>query len=222
MEFSMTTRTAKGQSATTPKFSDTAILVLSKAALRPDRLILPIPKSVKAAPSVVEKTILDLKAMGLVQEQPAKPKEEVWRTDEAERPVTLAITQSGITAVDGGFLAEAILPTERPRTKKQVPPKKARSDGKASEKSRSRDPSKGKAGSKPALRRRDNTKGGKILNLLKRSSGASLAEMTKATGWQIHSIRGFLSGTVKKRMGLKLTSEKAEGKDRRYKIPAKA
>jgi hypothetical protein len=46
--------------------------------------------------------------------------------------------------------------------------------------------------------------------------------MMKATGWQTHSVRGFLSGTVKKRFGLKLTSEKTEGKDRRYKIPAKA
>ena len=219
----MTTRTAKGQSATTPKFSDTAILILSKAALRPDHLILPIPKSVKAAPAVVEKTILDLKAMDLLQEQPAKPKDEVWRTDENERPLTLAITQSGITAVDGGFLAESILPTKRSRKKKkQVPPKKARSDGKASVKSKSDNVAKKGTGSKPTLKTRDNTKAGKILSLLKRSTGATLAEMTKATGWQIHSIRGFLSGTVKKRLGLKLTTEQAEGKDRRYKVPAKA
>ena len=218
----MTTRTAKGQSATTPKFSDTAIVILSKAALRPDRLILPIPKSVKAAPAVVEKTILELKAMDLLQEQSAKPKDEVWRTDENERPLTLAITQSGITAVDAGFLGEPTVPTERPRKKKQVPPKKARSDGKGSEKSRSSKPSKGKTGSKPAPKTRDNTKANTILHLLKRSNGATLAEMMKATGWQIHSIRGFLSGTVKKRMDLKLTSEQLEGKDRRYKIPAKA
>src|SRR5437868_6191696 len=128
MESSMTTTTTKGKSTTTPKFSDTAILILSKAALQPDHLILPIPKSVKAAPAVIEKTILDLKSKGLVQEQPAKPKDEVWRTDEAQRPLTLAITQSGITAVDGGFLAESILPMKRPRKQKELPAKKVRPD----------------------------------------------------------------------------------------------
>lgn len=46
--------------------------------------------------------------------------------------------------------------------------------------------------------------------------------MMKATGWQVHSVRGFLSGTVEKRLGLKLSIEQVEGKDRRYKIPAKA
>jgi hypothetical protein len=73
-----------------------------------------------------------------------------------------------------------------------------------------------------SLATRNDTKASQILVLLRRANGATIAEMTKATGWQVHSIRGFLSGTVKKRMGLKLTSEQAEGKDRRYKIPVKA
>jgi hypothetical protein len=63
---------------------------------------------------------------------------------------------------------------------------------------------------------RESSKAYEILNLLRRRSGASIAEMQKATGWQSHSVRGFLSGTVKKRMGLTLKSVQPEKGDRRY------
>lgn len=57
-----------------------------------------------------------------------------------------------------------------------------------------------------------------VLQLLRRNNGASLIELQKATGWQAHSVRGFLSGTVKKRMGLSVTSVKPDGGERRYLI----
>ncbi|MBS0472434.1 MAG: DUF3489 domain-containing protein [Proteobacteria bacterium] len=57
-----------------------------------------------------------------------------------------------------------------------------------------------------------------VLTLLRRKQGASLAEIQSATNWQAHSIRGFLSGTVKKRLGLKLQSSKAKDGERRYAI----
>jgi Protein of unknown function (DUF3489) len=53
-------------------------------------------------------------------------------------------------------------------------------------------------------RARLGTKTAKILALLGRSGGASLKELTQTTGWQPHSVRGFLSGIVSKQMGLKL------------------
>ena len=56
--------------------------------------------------------------------------------------------------------------------------------------------------------------------LLKRARGASLADLQKATGWQAHSVRGFLSGTVKKLAGVMLVSEQTEGGVRRYRIEA--
>jgi len=62
------------------------------------------------------------------------------------------------------------------------------------------------------------SKGDKILALARRPKGATIAELSKATDWQAHSIRGFLSGTVKKRMGLKVFSEKDVNGVRRYKI----
>lgn len=52
--------------------------------------------------------------------------------------------------------------------------------------------------------------------LLKRKNGASIAEMTKATGWQQHSVRGAIAGALKKR-GNTITSEKMDG-TRRYRI----
>jgi hypothetical protein len=57
-----------------------------------------------------------------------------------------------------------------------------------------------------------------ILKLLHRKNGASIAELQKATGWQSHSLRGFLSGTVKTRLGLQLQSERTEKGERRYLI----
>ena len=62
------------------------------------------------------------------------------------------------------------------------------------------------------------TKANAILDLLRTKNGASIEDMSKATGWQSHSVRGFLSGTVKKRMSL--TVENAPDKDgvRRYRI----
>lgn len=52
--------------------------------------------------------------------------------------------------------------------------------------------------------------------LLKRKNGATIAEMTKATGWQQHSVRGALAGAMKKR-GHMITSDKTDG-TRRYRI----
>lgn len=60
------------------------------------------------------------------------------------------------------------------------------------------------------------TKAAKIAGLLRRNNGATIAELAKATGWQDHSIRGFMSGTLKKRQGAVVRSSQEEGKSRRY------
>jgi hypothetical protein len=62
------------------------------------------------------------------------------------------------------------------------------------------------------------TKSAQILKLLCRKNGACLAEIQTATGWQAHSVRGFLSGALKKRMGLEIVSMKDAKGVRRYRI----
>ena len=57
------------------------------------------------------------------------------------------------------------------------------------------------------------------LVLLSRPEGASIEELQKRTGWQAHSVRGFLAGAVKRKLGMALVSEKAQGQPRRYRIP---
>ncbi len=56
------------------------------------------------------------------------------------------------------------------------------------------------------------------LSLLERSKGATVTEIQKAMGWQSHSVRGFLCGTVKKMPGVVLVSDKTDTGPRRYRI----
>jgi hypothetical protein len=58
-----------------------------------------------------------------------------------------------------------------------------------------------------------------LIELLTRSGGATINEMAKAIGWQLHSIRGMMSGVLKKRLGLSIASEKEE-RGRVYRIAA--
>jgi hypothetical protein len=80
---------------------------------------------------------------------------------------------------------------------------------------------KPKAPTKPSAAVRRGTKTAKILALLRRPTGASLPELRKATGWQPHSVRGFLSGAVKKKMGLHIDSVARDDGDRAYRVASK-
>ena len=65
------------------------------------------------------------------------------------------------------------------------------------------------------------TKQERMLTLLSRPEGASIEEMMQATNWQQHSVRGFLAGTVKKKLGFALSSAKTANGVRRYHIKAR-
>jgi hypothetical protein len=62
------------------------------------------------------------------------------------------------------------------------------------------------------------TKQERLLTLLSQADGASIEEMMQATDWQQHSVRGYLAGTVKKKLGFSLNTSKAAGDVRRYRI----
>jgi Protein of unknown function (DUF3489) len=77
---------------------------------------------------------------------------------------------------------------------------------------------KGARKAKPPATAREGSKKETVLALLGRSQGATLAEMTKATGWQPHSVRGLLSGALRKKMGLKVKSGKRDNGERVYSL----
>jgi hypothetical protein len=93
-----------------------------------------------------------------------------------------------------------------------VAPKKAKASKKAAP------AKKAPKGAKKVTGARDGSKAAKILDLLKRPGGATAKELMKASGWQAHSVRGFLSGTVSKKMGLAVTSTKSENGERTYSV----
>jgi hypothetical protein len=85
---------------------------------------------------------------------------------------------------------------------------------------------KAKSGKKASTARRkggsearDGSKKAKVLDLMRRKQGATLKEIMKATGWQPHTVRGFVSGTLIKKQGLKVESFRSEEKERTYRIP---
>jgi Protein of unknown function (DUF3489) len=65
---------------------------------------------------------------------------------------------------------------------------------------------------------RENTKQAMLIGMLRRSEGATIAEIMAATGWQAHTVRGAIAGALKRRLGLEVTSDKVEGRGRVYRI----
>jgi hypothetical protein len=59
-----------------------------------------------------------------------------------------------------------------------------------------------------------------VLALLHRPEGATLGDIMKATGWQAHTVRGFISGTLKAKMNLEVESSRSESKERTYRVKA--
>jgi len=134
--------------------------------------------------------------------------------------ITAAITAKGDhmnAAVEE--MGTAQLATEKPKASKKasvgqkrahVAPTKGNAAKKASTTKKAPKAAKEKGA-------RDGSKAAKVLELLKRSDGATLAELMKATGWQAHSVRGFLS-TAGKKHKLKIESTRNGARERTYKI----
>lgn len=68
------------------------------------------------------------------------------------------------------------------------------------------------------VQRRKGTKQETLIEMLRAEGGATIDEIVEATGWQPHTVRGAMSGALKKKLGLTITSEKIEGRGRTYMI----
>ena len=102
-----------------------------------------------------------------------------------------------------------VAPAKGKSGKKATPPKKAAKTPKAA---------KAAPEAPKAKETRVGSKTAQILDLLKRPGGATLQELMAATEWQPHSIRGFISGTLGKKMGLSVESTKGEDGKRTYSL----
>ncbi len=120
---------------------------------------------------------------------------------------------------EGNAAAAGPAAPKKPRVAAQtrnVAPSKGKSAKKATPAKKAHTGAKSAKPRKNGTRARLGSKTAKFLDLLKRPAGATGADLMKATGWQAHSVRGFISGVLGKKMGLTVTSSKIENRERRY------
>ncbi len=79
-------------------------------------------------------------------------------------------------------------------------------------------PGRGATNTTPVPPARAGTKQAVLINLLRRKNGATIDEAVAAMGWQRHSVRGAISGSLRKKLGLTVTSSNVEGRGRVYRI----
>jgi len=136
--------------------------------------------------------------------------------------MTTSTTETQETAQATAVANEKPEPPKKANARAQKPhvaPSKGKSGKKTTPaKKGAKAPKKAKSAKAEGVREGSKTE--KVLDLLKRSGGATLAEIMKATDWQAHSVRGFISGTLGKKMGLAVTSTKGEDGERTYSVKA--
>ena len=127
----------------------------------------------------------------------------IWRNDEDGNAILLHISDAGLAAIgvepDGGDSA----PTGADEAPTAEPPQDAPAEADPEPKARTP-----RAGTKQA----------KMIEMLRADGGATIDEIVAETGWQAHTVRGAMSGALKKKLGLTITSEKIDGRGRVYAI----
>ncbi|WP_343081368.1 DUF3489 domain-containing protein [Ostreiculturibacter nitratireducens] len=181
------------------KLSDTQLVILSAAAQREDRIALPLPESLRGGAAA--KVVGTMLAKGFLEEIDAHMRkgEPVWRETGDGHGVTLVATDAGLAAI--GIEPENTNPEPSGANE-------AQSSAPATEATDQPKPVTIRAGTKQA----------QVIALLQRPEGASVAEIVEATSWQPHTARGMISGALKKKLGLQITSAAEEGRGTVHRI----
>lgn len=168
------------------KLTDIQSLILSAGAQRADNLAMPLPKGLHGAAS--KKVVGMMTERGWLEEVDAdlRKGEPLWRETGDGHGTTLVVTEAGLLVI--GVEPVVVKTMAAIRSQAAQPP----------------------APNPPTPR--EGTKQAQIIALLQRPEGATIAEIVGATGWQAHSARGMISGALKKRLGLPVTSEKVGGR----------
>lgn len=189
-----------------PKLTDTQLVILSGAARRDDGAALPLPKSLKIRGGAVTKTLDSLRKKGLLEERHGPRDATAWRKTKDGQRLILVITEAGLRALGAEPASE---PDNAPAATKARSPARHR-----------RSPAKGP---RPITEteqsgKRRVTKQSLLIDLLTRQHGATIVEISEAIGWQAHSVRGAISGALKKTLGFTIASEKIDNRGRVYRI----
>lgn len=189
-----------------PKLTDTQAIILSRAASRPDNLAVPLPDGLAGA--AAKMAVTKMIERGWLEEVEAnlRRSDPLWRETGDGHGTTLIATEAGLAAIG---IEPVVASTMRNLRKVKLQ--------RASAPNEPVETSVDVAAPKP-IAIRSGTKQAEVIALIQRPEGASIAEIVEATGWMPHSARGLISGGLKKKLGLSITTQNDATRGRVYQI----
>ncbi len=188
----------------TAKLTDAQRVILAAAGARESGLVLPLPKSLGDNRGTLGVILKSLLTRHLVTERPLLPDEELWRDTAELGRTTLVISTEGLKAIGIDPIEHVV----------------HESDGTLLVDETRETAVAGRLGgsAEPTSVPKQGTKLASLIAALRRPEGATIAELIEATGWQAHSVRGAMSGNLKKKLSLEVISEVVESRGRVYRI----